>query len=196
MADYTLEETRMIGKYYGQDHLESNDLFWLDCLINYQDKIVLLPLIDDARSRRKLHDLLDCPPGVCNKCCGYHRVPLSPDDLTRLKGLESNLTKTEDGLELHCDNGCPFLKDSQCSIYKIRPDVCAEFPIQLPRESLIDGKTPFLQVVYRLKCKASLDVIKSVMQEACQTAPMILLPDLSLVPRVVSKLPNIKIPSG
>jgi Fe-S-cluster containining protein len=182
MADLTLEEMRMTAKYFGNADLVNNEMFWLDCLVNYQDKVVPLPLADNAASRRKLHDLLECPPGKCGGCCHYKNVPLSPDDINRLQNFQDKLVKTEKGLELHCENGCPFLADGTCSIYGKRPDVCAEYPIQLPRESMMDGKTLVHQVTYRLKCQASVNVIRAIMKEACHTAPMLLLPDLSLIP--------------
>lgn len=191
MAELTLEEQGMFAKYYGDSDLVHNDLFWLECLMVYQERIIPLPLIDNAYSRRKLHDLLECPPGKCASCCSYKRVPLSPDDIIRLgKENKDKLVEVDGRLELNCENGCPFLVGYACSVYKNRPDVCAEFPIQLPRESIMNGKV-ILQITYRLKCEASLKVIRAIMTEACSTAPMLLLPDLSLIPKYKNPLKEI-----
>lgn len=176
----------MTAKYFGDYKLENNDIFWCEVLMYYKEKVIPLPLLDNSASRRKLHDLLVCPPGTCGGCCNYKRVPISPDDINRLKDYHDKLTKVEvegkEELELHCEDGCPFMADMACSIYVKRPDVCADFPIQIPRESVMDGQR-ISQVNYKVKCKPAIDVIRAIMIEACETAPMLLLPDLTLIQR-------------
>jgi len=191
MADLSISEMKMFAKYYGDRDLIDNDLFWLECLMMYPDKVVPLPLVDCAESRRKLSDLLECNPGECGLCCRYDRVPLSNDDIKRLAGIENNVTMLDGKPYLMCKDGCQFLKDDACSVYKKRPDVCMQFPIQTPRDGVIDGKTPFKQVQYRLKCKPGLDVIRTIMRESLAAREMTLLPDLSLIPIYKDPLDNL-----
>jgi len=191
LADLTVNEMGMFAKYYGDKDLINNDLFWLECLMAYPDKVVPLPLVDCAETRRKLSDLLECNPGECGLCCRYERVPLSNEDIKRLEGTNANITAYNNGFILDCKNGCQFLKDGACSVYKKRPDICMQFPIQTPRDGLINGETPFKQVQYRLKCKPGLDVIRAIMRESLAAGEMTLLPDLSLIPKYKDLLENL-----
>jgi Fe-S-cluster containining protein len=199
MADLSVQETEMMGKFYGDMNLVNNESFWNNVLVLYTNKLVPLPLVDNPASRRRLSDLLDCPPGKCSECCHYERVPLTDMDIKRLPDLIAHFKKNEtDGKEnypfyIDCKNGCPFIKDSSCSVYKNRPDICQQFPMQNPREASIKGK-PFLQVTYRVKCLPSIQVIRQIMREATEGGKAILLPDLSVVPtyREESVIPNEK----
>ncbi len=187
MADLSHAESVMSGKYFGRSDLVDDDLFWIECFMAYQDKVVPLPLVDGPEARRKLADLLECPPGGCGACCRYDRVPVSKDDLKRMGGLSITVSVEDKiGSYLACKDGCQFLKDNACTIYRKRPDVCAQFPIQTPRDGVLNGTTPFKQVQYRLKCQPGLEVIRAVMRDALAAGTMILLPDLSLVPVVKS----------
>ena len=185
MADFTHQESQMMGKYFGDGDLVENDLFWIDCLIAYPDKVIPLPLVDGPEARRKLADLLVCPPGGCGMCCRYERVPVSKEDMKRLSDFNPTVILDEKiGTYLACKDGCQFLNDNTCKVYGKRPDVCMQFPVQLPREGVIDGKIPFKQVQYRLKCEPGLKVVRAIMREAVEPGNMILLADLSLVPKV------------
>ena len=184
MADLSLQEQQMFSRYWGVKDLQDNDQFWVDCLVAYQDKVIVLPLVDNPASRQKLHRLLKCPPGQCGICCHYDTVYLSKQDIQTLQECVGDFKyETKENISyLDCKKGCQFLKDGVCSVYDHRPLICAEFPIQSPRQSIMaDGKT-FDQVQYRLKCLASLKVIREIMKEACQN--MTLLPDLTLIPKV------------
>lgn len=178
MAELTFPEMQMFARFYGDKDLVHNESFWLGCFAMYSDKVVALPLVDNPASRRRLHDMIECPPGKCGICCHYGHVPLSDLDIERL--YKNNAVINEKKLE--CSNGCQFLKDNACSIYKDRPDVCAEFPIQQPRESIMADGQKFHQIQYRLKCYPGLKVIRTIMEEACAPGNMMLLPDLSLIP--------------
>lgn len=185
MADLTVEEGKMFAKFYGDTDLVNNEMFWLNCLMAYTDKAVALPLIDCAESRRRLHETLDCPSGKCGLCCRYRRVLLGAEDIKRLgEAVDiSTVDIKEEGEAkyLDCTDGCQFLKDNECTVYSKRPNACYEFPIQQPREATLDGKQPFQQVTYRLKCLPSLNVIREMMREAVAAGSLLLLPDLSLV---------------
>lgn len=187
MADLSHAESAMAGKHFGKANLIDDDSFWADCLAVYPDKVVPLPVVDSPESRRRLSEMLECPAPDCGQaCCKYERVLLSKLDLKRLDGLNTIITPHENTLVLACTGGCQFLNPSAeggaCTIYSKRPDVCHQFPIQAPRDAVIDGKTPFKQVQYRLKCEPGVRVIRAVMREALSGDTMILLPDLSLVP--------------
>lgn len=192
MADLTTKEMAMHAKYFGDRELIDNDLFWVECLMAYMDKVVALPLIDCAETRRKLTDMLDCPPGGCGLCCRYDRVPMSKEDIGRLAGTELAVQSVDGQLYLMCKDGCQFLKDEACSVYKKRPDVCMQFPIQTARDGLINGKIPFKQVQYRLKCEPGLKVIRAIMREALAGGEMMILPDLSLIPKFIDPLEKLK----
>lgn len=194
MADLTLAECGMFSKYYGDKDLVNNEAFWEDCLLFYSDRNIPLPLADNSDSRRRLRLLLKCPPGKCGVCCQYRDTPISESDLQIIKenwqkedmdiaDFESKYIKKKDDGSLFMDTskGCPFMVDNSCTIYEYRPAICGDFPIQKPRESLFNNQQKFLQLVYRLKCPASLDVIKTIMKEATDGGQMLLLPDLSLV---------------
>jgi Fe-S-cluster containining protein len=179
MAELTFQEMEMTSKFFGDKDLVHNKDFWLGVFILYQDKVVPLPLVDNPQSRRRLHDMLKCPPGNCGDCCHYNNVPLSDMDIKRLNEHYAVITNDN---KLDCSKGCQFLKDNQCSIYSDRPDVCVEFPIQSPREGILYTGEKFQQVQYRVKCIQSIDVIRTIMEEACASGDMMLLPDLSLIP--------------
>src|SRR3989304_1188158 len=110
MADFTNQELQMMVKYFGRLNLLDDAMFWLDCLINYQDKIVPLPLQDTAENRRHLKELLVCQPGECAACCKYKRTPLTPSDIQRFirVGIEASIAESDGLTYLDCSNGCQF----------------------------------------------------------------------------------------
>jgi Fe-S-cluster containining protein len=184
MAIYTAPELVMMGKYYGEPDLLHNELFWLDCQIIYRDCVVPLPLTDNPETRKYLHGLLECPSGKCGACCRYSKTPITKTDIKRLPELKP-VVKTGDMGKLYfeTENGCPFLVDEVCSVYKRRPEVCREFPIQFSREAIAPDKTTYQQMQYRIKCVSSLKVIREVLTKVLENDTDILLPDLTLVPK-------------
>ena len=58
-----------------------------------------------------------------------------------------------------------------------------QFPIQTPRDGILNNQTPFKQVQYRLKCLPGLNVIRTIIRESLDGGEMTLLPDLSLIPK-------------
>jgi len=188
MAEMNFAEMKMFGKYYGDRNLLDNDMFWLDCLLAYSDKAITLPLADCPATRRMLHSLLKCPAGECGACCHYGRVDLSNDDIKRLASHDPHISVDTKGCYLDCSKGCQFLVDGACAAYDDRPDICYEFPFQAPVESITaDGKRA-LRVVYRLKCKPALEVIRTAFRYA-MTPQSLLLPDLTVV-----EIPQVSIP--
>jgi Fe-S-cluster containining protein len=173
----------MFTKYYGDEHLEDNNTFWFDVFALFKEKNVRMPLSDNPKTRARLEKMLDCPGGACSSCCEYNRVPLNSDDLKRMEiaGVKPKITTDKDKLYLDTTGGCQFLQDGKCSIYGIRPKVCAEYPFQNPTQAVYQGQT-FNQVNYRLRCFPALMVIREILTEACRGG-MMLLPDLSLVMR-------------
>jgi len=192
LANLTVNEMAMFAKYNGDKDLINNELFWRECLMAYKETVIPLPMVDCAEARRKLSDMLNCPPGECGACCRYERVPVSREDVKRLGEVGATAAVLQDGqLYLMCKDGCQFLKDGACSVYAKRPDVCMQFPIQTPRDGVIDGKTPFKQVQYRLKCQPALEVIRAILRESLDGGEMVLLPDLSLIPKYVDPMDKI-----
>lgn len=185
MADYSLAEIQMMAKYWGKPDLIDDEIFWIECIMVYQDKIVPLPLQDNAETRRRLIELLMCPAGKCGACCRYPRVPLTPIDINRLNEhkIEYIMAEQDGQRFLDCSKGCQFLEDSRCKIYQFRPTSCFDYPIMQSREAVLDNK-PVQQAQYRIKCRASLDVIRTIFKESINSSPSILLPDLTIVPVV------------
>jgi len=182
MADLLPVEAYLFSKYYGNRNLVNDDGFWADVAFLYKEKNVPLPLIDNPASRRRLHDLFHC--NQCGECCKYDRVPVSDLDIQRLEkslhNVRDYIVNDDNVNKMVCTNGCQLLKDNKCSAYPNRPDVCAEFPIQNSRQAQLSNGQPFTQIIYRLKCQPSVDVIRIIMADACSKG-MMLLPDLSLV---------------
>jgi Fe-S-cluster containining protein len=191
MAEYLLPELQMMGEFYGDRDLIHNELFWMKCLLMYRDRRIRLPLQDNSSSRRRLKDMLVCPPGTCGLCCRhYEHIPVSPYDIERLSNFHPKLEKYLEGQSLSCANGCQFLKENACSIYSNRPDACAEYPIDSnPTEVILSDGRKLFEINYRLLCEPSLTVIRKIMEEATSTGKLFLLPDLSLAP-----IPDIKMP--
>lgn len=187
MANLDLAEQRMFAQYYGDEHLELNNLFWFDVLAQYKEKAIRLPLIDNHVNLRRIQEMLNCPPGDCSECCSYSRVPLNNYDLVRLSnaGLSPKLLEVDGCKYLDTKDGCQFLKKGRCSIYKHRPDVCAQFPCQNPVEAFLDGNK-ISQMQYRIKCLPGVMVVRELFTQACNEGMMIL-PDLSLVRRVAKE---------
>lgn len=180
MAEMSFAEMDMTAKYYGDRNLLDNEFFWLDCLVNYRDRAVILPVADCPATRRMLHSLLKCTSGECGACCHYGRVDLSNDDIKRLSPRKPNISVDEKGCYLDCSQGCQFLKDGACSVYDDRPDICYEFPFQAPIDSVLPDGKQVKRAVYRLKCKPALDVIRAAFRYA-MTSNSLLLPDLNIV---------------
>ena len=187
MANLSPAEKKMFLLYNGDDHLEDNDSFWVNVLANYKEKVVVLPMPDNYITRRFLSGMLLCNPGECNECCHYNRVPLNSFDLARFEiaKIDANLMYDEGKHYLVTEGGCQFLKDGACSIYKNRPDVCKQFPIQASAKADYDGQ-PLDIISYRIKCYPSVLVVREILTEACRGG-MLLLPDLSLVKRDENK---------
>jgi Fe-S-cluster containining protein len=172
----------MFSKYYGDKDLVSNEGFWGDAFLNYQNFTIPLPLVDTPESRRRLKDMFSCPKGKCSMCCReYIRVPVGDMDIKRLG--DEFVKEDKDGKFLDTSKGCPYLVEGVCSVYEKRPDTCAQFPVQKSREAFV-GDTKIAQMQYRLKCIPALNVIRELMVEACQ-GNVILMPDLNLIQKEI-----------
>lgn len=78
----------------------------------------------------------DCT--TCANCCKTMTPTYSKADIKRISAyfgmsekefFDTYLTKDEaNGDVINKGTPCPFLKDNKCSIYKIRPKDCADFP--------------------------------------------------------------------
>lgn len=68
----------------------------------------------------------------CGFCCQLD-VKVNEQDIKRIKRTgRRNFTVKKEGETFlrHKDNSCIFFKDGLCSIYPIRPNVCAQFPFE------------------------------------------------------------------
>jgi Fe-S-cluster containining protein len=69
--------------------------------------------------------------GKCGNCCRLRIIEITKDDVDRLKkaGLRNFYEKKSGEYWMKRKNGrCIFLKDDLCSIHKIRPQICRDFP--------------------------------------------------------------------
>jgi len=173
-------EARLYSKYYGMDFID-DDKFWDDVLIYMKDFDIPMPMRYNPQTVRLVHEILDCPPGNCGGCCNYQEVPLSRNDIKRLNkaGIELPpvLTKPNGNQYFSCLNGCPFLIENSCSIYSHRPDACWVFPAQH-----VDGND-LLHI--RVRCPASVRVIREIITSAVKENNFLLLPNLLCIEKEV-----------
>lgn len=196
MPYFDTGEIKLFGKYWGDNDLVHNEGFWEDVYAYYSQEPhdAPLPLRYTPPTVRMVQGMLDCPPGVCGKCCNtYKVVPLWPYDIRRIiektsftmEYIEGIINTAEDGkmqMTSHPD-GCPFLKDNVCTIYEARPDSCWLFPIGF-RDSLLEGKV-VQQMTIRIRCLPALTIAREVITESLSKGDKLLLPDLSIIPKVV-----------
>ncbi len=166
-------EARLYSKYYGMDFID-DDKYWDDVLIYLKDVDIPMPMKYNPNTVRLVHDMLDCPPGNCGGCCNYQEVPLNRNDINRLISADVKLpeihTKPDGSQYFSCLNGCPFLVDNTCSIYGHRPDACWIFPVQ---------HSDMNDLLYiRVRCPASVRVIRAIITSAVKENDFLLLPNL------------------
>lgn len=191
MADLSQGEQELFAKYWGHTDLLEDDGFWLDVFLHFMatKTRLALPIIFNPYTVRRIHEWLECPPGVCAACCHYPKIRLEQDDIDRI--VENNAMSAEslneiieqdgEGKYLPCQPNCTFLENNTCNIYDCRPNGCWLYPIQGFREAFADDK-PFQQMIIRIECIATLNVVRKVFREVMKHGDRLLLPDLSLVP--------------
>jgi Fe-S-cluster containining protein len=187
----TSGEQALFSKYWGRHDLANYDEFWEDIFQYYSQELhsAPLPLEYNPLSVRMVHDMLDCPPGKCGKCCFYKRVHLSAHDILRIidsksateEELSKIIQKDEKGERyMSCSPaGCYFLKDNVCSIYKYRPDICYIFPFG-SSDCEMDGRKTS-QMTIRIRCKPALDLTRDLITKALKKGDKLLLPNLMII---------------
>lgn len=173
-------EARLYSKYYGKEFI-NDEQYWQDVLIYLRDVDIPMPYRYNPITVRIVHEMLECPPGNCGGCCNYKEVPLSHNDITRMENasiaLPQILTKDNGTQYFDCSNGCPFLIENSCSIYKYRPDACWLFPVQHSSDS------DLLHI--RVRCQASIAVIRKIVTAAVKENNFLLLPNLICIEKEV-----------
>lgn len=186
-------EVQLFSKYYGRTDLVKDEEFWTDVYGYYSKEIrdAPLPMLFSPSTLRIVTDMLDCPPGLCGKCCYYNHIELNDYDIRR---ITENTSYTEEDLKkliVVKDNkmtlcgspdGCPFLKDNACTIYKFRSDACYMFPFM--GKSVMLGNERVKQMQIRIKCQPALVVARKIITEVMGKGDKILLPDLTIIPKV------------
>ncbi len=192
MVELNNLQAALFAKYWGRDDLVNDDEFWQDVYAYYSNESIAgsapMPLVFDPYSVRMVRGWLDCPPGLCGKCCRYDAIQLNPNDFTRIaehtsyteEDLRKITTITEGLPALHAGKGCLFLKDNVCTIHKFRPDACYMFPFD-GKDAVLDGKT-VKQMRIRLICEPALVVARKIITDI-MSKDKILLPDLTVIPR-------------
>jgi len=193
MANLSASEQKMFGKYWGAKDLIDDEAFWADVLLLYvmEERNVCLPLAFNPLTVRRVLDMLECPPGKCGLCCRYKRLPITELDIKKIREsgkvseekLATIVQSDARGQFMSCQPECPFLKDNECTIYKYRPDVCYQFPIQRGVEGTLDGQ-PFISMLVRVKCPPVIKVIRYMLRESLEASEghSMLLPDLTIIP--------------
>ncbi len=88
--------------------------------------------------------MFDCRGAGCVECCLETVMPLSRDDINRLKGLGFDVREftVKGGGEIrlsNVDGRCFFLADDGCTVYGDRPTGCRFYPLVLDgRRVLVD----------------------------------------------------------
>lgn len=180
---------KLYAKYWGNGELVNNDGFWEDIYEYYSHEYcdAPLPLEYNPTTVRMVLDLLDCPPRKCGKCCRYNKLKLRPTDIQKITDNTSytmkdlGLFRDSGKTYMDCSNGCMFLKDNSCTIHKFRPDACFFFPIG--SKDVVSGGRDTKQMIIRIKCPTALDIARKVITEAMSKDNLLLLPDLTIIPR-------------
>lgn len=188
-------EMKLFAKYWGDSDLAHNEGFWEDVYGYYSQEPhdAPLPLKYSPETVRRVQSMLDCPPGVCGGCCNtYKVVPLWPYDIRRIiektsytmESLAEIIDVKETGVTQmnSYPDGCPFLRDNACTIYEARPDACWLFPIGA-RNARVKGELT-QQMTIRIRCLPALAIARELINESLGTGNMLLLPDLTLIPKV------------
>lgn len=87
-------------------------------------------VVTERLDKRKVSNL-SCD-GKCSRCmqCCTDFIPLTHQDIRRIKKYMSNHNVDRNICTDECGNYmvlCPFLSDSGCQIYPVRPEVCRGF---------------------------------------------------------------------
>ncbi len=175
-------EQKLFAKYWGHPNLAECDEFWADVYETYKEIDIPMPMKHSPLTIRFVHDLLDCQK--CGDCCRYKRIPIKEDDIKRIKEhcneIDSFVQKCDEGLYLDGTNGCPFLKEKLCSIYKYRPDTCFLYPVQNGIKSMM-GEELLTQMTIRLRCPQTLKMIRTIITDAVKAKESLLLPNLNII---------------
>jgi len=188
-------ETKLFSRYWGREDLIDDEDFWRDVYDYYSQDIgdAPLPLTYNPNTVRMVLEMLDCRPGVCSKCCHYPNTQLNLNDIRRIventrytqEDLGKLIVTKENKLSLNCKNGCPFLKKHRCTIHEYRPDACFFFPISGKAAMIGDEKVKQMQI--RVICKPALAVARKIITEAISKGKSLLLPDLTIIPKEITK---------
>jgi len=185
-------EVKLFSKYYGRNDLVQDEEFWQDVYAYYVLEVhnAPLPMEYNPSTLRIVKEMLVCPPGVCGKCCYYNHVELHDYDIRRItenteytkEDFKKLITVKDNKTVMSAAGGCPFLKDNACTIYEFRPDACWMFPFS--GKSMMIGNVQVKQMQIRIKCEPALAVARKVITEVMKDKDKILLPDLTIIPKV------------
>ncbi len=193
MADYSLQEKAMLGRWWGATDLQHNEEFWSEVLPAYRDKILPVPLVANRESARRFAELFKC--NSCGECCRYDKIPINKVDLERIAreskfDMPRLISLTRDHPQTGTlafeagTKGCPLLsKQNKCKVYNCRPDTCYFFPLQPPKQAILGKTEAFQQMTIRLKCQPAVDVVRLLLLESLAGGGE-LMPDLSTIPPV------------
>ncbi len=115
--------------------------------------------------------------GYCGKCCLETRMPLTEEDISRIKSLgypEWYFVQWENVPRLRNEKGkCVFLReDGSCSIYEHRPKGCRLYPLIFDSERgpTVDSRCPRRKGVEydESDVEALLELVKEVYGEGVQ----------------------------
>ncbi|MBU0762945.1 MAG: YkgJ family cysteine cluster protein [Candidatus Altiarchaeota archaeon] len=104
------------------------DIGFLFFLVVLFAAAVLLPdAIKSLRVYRK-RKMFRCQ--MCGNCCRFRVTPLTSKDIKRLEdaGYNNFYVVKGEAMIKRVRGKCFFLRDDRCTVHKVRPDVCREFP--------------------------------------------------------------------
>jgi len=102
-------------------------------------KQALQELINDT-----IHDFCDC--SLCNLCCIQGVLHLDEEDIKKIskylkispKSMVEHYTKYNFKTgEIKINMPCSFLKNNQCIIYPVRPEICRNYPVFVHKNDIV-----------------------------------------------------------
>lgn len=109
--------------------------------------------------------------GYCGKCCYETEMPLTREDLNRIKSLgfkPEDFSVVVEGVRRLRNVGgkCFFLKNNECTIYEFRPEGCRIYPLVLNDEGevVVDDLCPLKDEIEREISREVLEKAKSALQ--------------------------------
>lgn len=158
--------------------LIDNDGFWAEAFERFKGCDMRLPVENSRWAVRVVLDEIDCKAEGCDYCCRHYKnVQVTQADIDRLQdhyGADiqdgvRNLPKG--GMRFDITDGCRFLHDDGCKVYRYRPDGCYFVPLQFGYNYNEDGSEKDTNLYIRIECKPAMKAVREIMRRALRAHP-------------------------